>query len=161
MRFWVFLISVFIVDNCWARQVKVIDGDSLFIGSREIRLSGIDAPEYRQECYDENDEPYPCGKMALLALKEMLKDDIDCKTIAVDKYHRDVAVCYVDGKNINRQMVAKGWAVAYERYTHHYDQAQKEAKRLKKGIWRGRFIKPELYRVLMKKDKKAFESKKN
>ena len=33
-------------------QVKVIDGDSIFIGKREIRLSGIDAPEYKQSCYN-------------------------------------------------------------------------------------------------------------
>lgn len=29
-----------------AEPVKVIDGDSLFIGKTEIRLEGIDAPEY-------------------------------------------------------------------------------------------------------------------
>ena len=33
--------------------VRVIDGDSLRRGDAEIRLSGIDAPEYRQSCKDE------------------------------------------------------------------------------------------------------------
>ena len=31
-------------------QYKIIDGDSLIVNGQEIRLLGIDAPEYRQEC---------------------------------------------------------------------------------------------------------------
>ena len=33
-------------------KIYVVDGDSIFIGEREIRLSGIDAPEYHQSCFD-------------------------------------------------------------------------------------------------------------
>ena len=36
--------------------VKVIDGDSLRRGDIEIRLSGIDAPEFLQTCQDENEQ---------------------------------------------------------------------------------------------------------
>ena len=51
-------------------QVKVIDGDSIFIGKREIRLSGIDAPEYKQPCYNAAGKAYPCGELAFRALKK-------------------------------------------------------------------------------------------
>ena len=42
-------------------EVIITDGDSLKIGKEKIRLSGIDAPEMKQICYDENDSPYACG----------------------------------------------------------------------------------------------------
>ena len=32
-----------------AGYVKVIDGDSLMVGTTEVRLEGIDAPEYKQK----------------------------------------------------------------------------------------------------------------
>ena len=31
-------------------QIKVVDGDSLEIKGKRIRLAGIDSPEYRQHC---------------------------------------------------------------------------------------------------------------
>jgi len=162
MRFFMFVLWCFLgISDVAAAQIKVVDGDSLFIGKREIRLSGIDAPEYRQECYNAAGDSYPCGKLAFQALKKLVKEDLDCKTVAVDRYKRDVAVCYSAGRNINRRMVAQGWAVAYDRYTHQYDKAQKKAKRLKKGIWQGRFMKPELYRALMRAEKKAANLNKN
>ena len=45
-------------------EVIITDGDSLKIGKEKIRLSGIDAPEMKQICYDENDSPYACGHVA-------------------------------------------------------------------------------------------------
>ena len=47
-----------------ANQVRVIDGDSLQIRKEKIRLSGIDAPEINQICYDHNDSTYTCGHVA-------------------------------------------------------------------------------------------------
>ena len=44
-------------------KVKVVDGDSFFLDGREIRLFGIDAPEYGQYCFDRynNKPPMNCG----------------------------------------------------------------------------------------------------
>ena len=36
--------------------VRVVDGDTLVMHERKIRLSGIDAPEARQNCLDENNQ---------------------------------------------------------------------------------------------------------
>lgn len=132
-------------------KIKVVDGDSIFIDKREIRLSGIDAPEYHQLCYDENGQEYECGQEALKALRQLAGPDLQCKTLVRDRYKREVAVCESNGININKKMVEIGWAVAYKRYTNDYDQAEKEAKKKKRGIWQGRFMKPELYRILHKK----------
>ena len=45
-------------------EVIITDGDSLKIGKEKIRLSGIDAPEMKQICYDETASPYACGHVA-------------------------------------------------------------------------------------------------
>ncbi len=134
-----------------AGRIKVVDGDSLFIGSREIRLSGIDAPEYHQLCLDKDGFKYECGKEARKALARLAGPDLKCRTLVRDKYKRDVAVCESNGINLNRKMVEDGWAVAYKRYTDEYDAAEKRAKKKHLGIWQGKFMKPELYRILRKK----------
>lgn len=150
MRFWLAVILLAVASPCQAK-VKVIDGDSLVVDGREIRLSGIDAPEYFQFCYDAQGLKYECGKRATQALRSLAGADTICETLTVDRYNREVAVCTSQGKNLNLRMVELGWAVAYDRYTHEYDKAQEKARRNKKGIWQGRFMKPELYRALKRK----------
>lgn len=149
MKFAMVFLSIFLFTGAAvSAKVKVIDGDSILLNEREIRLSGIDAPEYHQFCYDAANKAYHCGDDSFKALQKMINERLECKTITVDRYKRDVAVCYVDGEDINRKMILSGWAVSYNRYSHEYDDAEKEAQRNKRGIWRGRFMKPELYRAL-------------
>ncbi len=149
-------IIVLLVDGqtVAAERVKVIDGDSLRLGNKEVRLHGIDAPEYKQWCHDARDEAYPCGKMAFEALKRMSEGGVKCKKVTIDRYKREVSVCFDGvGENINEKMVASGWAVAYGRYTQAFTEVEKEAKRQKIGIWQGRFMIPELYRAYIQEQK--------
>ena len=61
-------------------EVIITDGDSLKIGKEKIRLSGIDAPEMKQICYDENDSPYACGEDSKSNLKAIINaPDYDIK----------------------------------------------------------------------------------
>ncbi len=131
-----------------AADIYVIDGDSIRIDDREIRLSGIDAPEYFQTCRDKNNRDYDCGQQAREFLASLVGPDLHCEKIVTDKYKREVSVCKSGGINLNEAMVRNGWAVAYQRYTHDYDTAQKEAKERRLGIWQGKFLKPEFYRIL-------------
>ena len=55
-----------------AAPAIAVDGDSLEIGSRRIRLMGIDAPEYDQFCKKNNGELYPCGQLAADYLKTLI-----------------------------------------------------------------------------------------
>ncbi len=133
-------------------EIKVLDGDSLEIDGRDIRLVGIDAPEYLQLCYDKNGEKYECGQEALRYLQKLVADslksggNIACKKEGVDRYKRDLSVCYADKLNLNKEMVRSGWATVYR---HDMFQADEdEAKKAKRGIWQGRFMRPELYRAL-------------
>ena len=47
-------------------------------------------------------------------------------------------------------MVRSGWAVVYKSGDAAYLEAQADAKRAKLGIWQGKYMKPELYRILFK-----------
>ncbi len=131
-------------------KIKVVDGDSIFIGETEIRLQGIDAPEYYQNCYDANKREYRCGDRAYKALLSLVNEDLYCKKVSEDYYKRTVAICYSAEKDINREMVRQGWAVAYDQYSDIYVEEEKYAKKNKKGIWQGKFMRPEFYRALEK-----------
>ena len=153
-KVWVFAAGVLFLAAgaaSAAQKVKVIDGDSIVVNGVEMRLEGIDAPEYHQVCYDADKKGYRCGIKArdyLLRLTAGKK--VNCKKLSVDRYKRQVSVCYAGGRDLNREMVSAGWAVAYDRYSDDYVGAEKEAKKQRRGIWQGKFMKPELYRILMK-----------
>lgn len=51
-------------------RVTVIDGDTLEMHGKRIRLHGIDAPESGQTCRSQSGKTYRCGQ---LAAKQMTK----------------------------------------------------------------------------------------
>lgn len=127
---------------------NVVDGDSLRRGDTDIRLHGIDAPEYRQTCQDKHGAEYPCGKQAANALRSLVREgEVSCSSIETDRYGRAVAVCRIGNLDINGEMVRLGWAVAYTRHSLSYVRLETEARRAKRGIWTGRFEQPEDYRA--------------
>ncbi len=126
---------------------RIIDGDTLVWKGRRVRLHGMDAPEMDQTCRDESGEVYMCGWRARQHLKEIISDrPMFCDRVTTDRYGRDVAVCLVDGIDIGERMVLDGWAVAYIRYSRAYAWAENEARRNRRGLWRGTFTMPETWR---------------
>ncbi|MBI2254754.1 MAG: thermonuclease family protein [Proteobacteria bacterium] len=121
----------------------ITDGDTIRIGNERIRLHGIDAPESRQNCETASGESYPCGAQATKKLAEFIGNrDVDCEVKDTDRYQRAVAVCLVDGENINAWMVKSGWAVAYRKYSMDYVADEDAAKDAKVGLWLGEFVNP-------------------
>ena len=47
------LLFIILFSFSATAQIRVVDGDSLEINNKKIRLIGIDAPEYYQTCFDE------------------------------------------------------------------------------------------------------------
>lgn len=132
-------------------NASVKDGDSLVLNGIEVRLHGIDAPEYNQRCEASAGE-YPCGREAARALRNLLRGrTINCRGLDTDRYGRAVSVCKDGDLEINREMVRQGWAVAYIRHSVSYLKAQQEAKQARRGIWQGRFEMPESYRARNRK----------
>ena len=146
-------------------SAKVVDGDTIHIVSQgkfgqlyKIKLEGIDAPELKQMCLDQNGKEWECGKEAAKALKEKLES---CeKTVKCyvelgkkDKYKRYIGTIQQQDveepfmvHDINYLMVYEGWTVAYLKYSKKYKDAQEYAQEHKKGIWNGKFLDLAFYR---------------
>jgi len=125
------------------RKYKIIDGDSLVLNGQEVRLLGIDAPEYRQTCTLESGDIYACGKQSRLYLVELVKSgNLNCTGWQEDKYQRLLAICYTGKDEINSIMVRNGWAVSYG----DYETEEAKARNLKVGVWQGGFDSPKAWR---------------
>lgn len=129
-------------------RVVVLDGDSLRLKGRDIRLYGIDAPEYGQSCQLANGKSYKCGRDARTFLRKLVAGhSVKCRQIDLDRYDRDIAVCTAGETELNLAMVESGWAVAYLSHSFNYARAEKKARKAGRGIWRGKFVEPEDWRA--------------
>jgi hypothetical protein len=58
-----------------------------------------------------------------------------------------VARCSVGSVDVNRIMVATGYAIAYRHYSPDYVSAEESARVNKRGLWAGTFEMPREYRA--------------
>ena len=124
-------------------KYKIIDGDSLVVNGQEIRLLGIDAPEYRQTCTFQNGKTYECGKQSRLHLVKLAKSGkLNCTGWEEDKYQRMLAVCKAGDIEVNAQMVKDGWAISYG----DYEGEEAHAREFASGVWQGGFDSPKTWR---------------
>ena len=115
-----------------AEVLRVIDGDSITVRvdqtSYRIRLAEIDAPEMDQAW----------GEESKSALQEKLgNEEVALEIIDVDRYSRLVARVFLNGRQINREMVEEGHAWVYLEYLRDETLLDPEGKAKKKklGLW--------------------------
>jgi len=115
---------------------KIIDGDSLKVRkgnkSIELRLWGIDAPEFDQPGAEESEQ-------ALLALIDKAQLTLNIKD--VDKYGRLVVIAHKEHVNINEEMVKTGHAWVHIYYCllppcGQWLIYEKQAQKLGIGFWK-------------------------
>ena len=125
-----------------AGPATVNDGDSITVSGHRIRLFGIDAPEGKQTCVA-GGQRWRCGRSATRALRKRISGrSVVCTERDRDGYGRVVAVCRVDGQDINAWMISQGMAVAYRKYSRAYVGQERSAKAARRGMWRGQFVPP-------------------
>ncbi|WP_086740847.1 thermonuclease family protein [Erythrobacter colymbi] len=128
-------------------KAEVIDGDSLRVAGTEVRLFGVDAPEYAQTCFD-NGATVPCGAMAKDALEGLIGGGVlVCVSHETDAYGRAVARCRTSGVDVGDALVSSGWATAFRRYSDEYVAAEARARASSAGIWQWDFQSPEDFRA--------------
>ena len=97
--------------------VSVIDGDSLMVthagGKKEVRLYGIDAPEFDQAF----------GRQARAFTRSLvLQKKVTVEAVEIDKYGRTVAKVNTPEGCVNERLIAEGCAWVYKRYCKAGDQ---------------------------------------
>jgi len=130
-----------------AQDLYIKDGDSFVLNGTEIRLWGIDAPEFEQECI-KNQISYPCGQVSKMALESLMAENMPiCTKKYKDRYGRDISQCTVGGLDLGSMMVNIGHAVDYERYSKgFYQHEQATAQKRKSGLWTGEFEMPWIWK---------------
>ena len=163
--FAVFIWVISFLDTHDAKQFSgravVVDGDSLVLNGKRLRLIGIDAPELAQIC-ERSGVEWNCGRASRRALAQKIRNETtNCTSKGLDRYDRWLVVCSVDGDEINAWLVKQGWAVDYGGYASE----EAEAIRHSTGIWSGEFEVPQEWRRANRGDttdyKSGFESLKN
>jgi endonuclease YncB( thermonuclease family) len=127
-------------------EVRVIDGDSLSLNGRMVRLWGIDAPELQQGC-TRGSETYACGRAARERLRALARNGaVTCDGIGTDQYDRLLAVCHTGAVDVNATLVREGFAFDFGGYSPE----EVEARAARRGVWAGDNERPRAYRDRMK-----------
>lgn len=123
----------------------VLNGKTVQVDGVQIVLWGIETPALAQSCTREG-EPYPCGKAARRYLIDLTSGlDVACDIVTAG-YLRMVGRCHVGDVDLALLMVAAGHAFDRLGPNGPYRQVQTEARAAGKGVWSGRFQRPELWR---------------
>lgn len=127
-----------------ARVKFISDGDSFVLESGErVRMIGINAPELADKFGPESKE-----HLARLIRGKTVLLESDPQNDDRDVHGRLLRFVSVDGTDINRQMIADGWAYAFLRYKFArsrrdaYRDAESSAKTSGAGIWNSGAIRP-------------------
>ena len=138
-----FFVTYFDVKSS---EIKVIDGDTIYLKNEKIRFSGIDTPEIKQTC-NKNNETIKCGIQAKeLLINKIGNNKVKCVKNGIDKYNRILAECFVNNQSLSKYLVREGYAFAYRKYSTKYVQDEDYAKKNKKGMWAMTFEYPWDYR---------------
>jgi len=130
------------------------DGDTLHINGRRsygecrnghsVVLYGIDAPELKQTCHHQGTD-WPCGRQAASTLLRLTRGKtVTCVGNSQDAEGSLIAVCRVDGQDLNMIMVRAGMAVAVGA---RYALEEGAARTAHAGMWMGAFERPADWRA--------------
>ena len=137
-------------------HTRVTDGDTIKVtgdGSKiTIRLVGIDAPETSKKKH-ESGQPFSQKSTKYLA-SLLLRKSVDVKSYGTGRYGRTLGVVFVNGMNVNLEMVKAGLAEVYRGRPAKgldlkpYLRAEKEARNAGRGMWSlgDRYVSPREWR---------------
>ena len=141
------LLGVVVLSLLWcnvslANNLKIVDGDTIVLNGEKIRFSGIDTPELKQTCLQDNQE-VACGIAAkMLLVKKIGNNTPECISEGKDVYKRTLAECFINGESLSSFLVRSGYAFAYRKYSKKFVKDEDFAKANKLGMWAMTFQYP-------------------
>ena len=143
---WILFIFFLNCNISFADSLKIVDGDTIVLNVEKIRFSGIDAPELKQTCI-QNDQVVECGIYAKMLLVKKIGNSIPkCISEGKDVYKRIIAECFVNGESLSKFLVRSGYAFAYRKYSKKFIKDEEFAKTNKAGMWSMTFQYPWSFR---------------
>lgn len=125
-------------------RARVIDGDTLEIAGKRIRLGGIDAPERAETCQDAQGKTWRCGDWATEQARRLTSgQSLTCLDLGQRSFERVVGRCYLNGRDLAVLLIEAGAARPCLRFARAQGQAQAYlraeavAKAARAGIHRG------------------------
>ncbi len=127
----------------------VVDGGSLRIGGRRIRLLHIDACEIGQPATQAGDR-IDCGAWARAAMDALIGDSrLACENHGLDRHSRVLSHCRTgDGVNVALAAVRAGIAFVGDprRAPKVFTEAERDARSRGLGVWGFTVERPDVYR---------------
>ncbi len=118
-----------------AAAVAVVDGETLRLDDRVVRLRGVLAPPRGRVCRRGDGAAFDCGAAAADGLARLVGDrDVTCRLAGRDRSGFPQGTCRAGGADLNRAMIAGGWARA-EPGTPALAAAEAEARAGARGLW--------------------------
>ena len=138
----IMFLSLLTCNISFADSLRVVDGDTIVLNGEKIRFKGIDAPELKQTCLQDNQE-LDCGMIAkILLFKKIGNNTPECIREGKDVYKRTLAECFVNGESLSSFLVKSGYAFAYRKYSKKFIKDEDFAKANKLGMWAMTFQYP-------------------
>jgi endonuclease YncB( thermonuclease family) len=96
-----------------ADAIRIVDGETIGLGERIVRLDGVDAPARGEACRAASGESFDCGAAAAAALTRLVAGrPVACRIVGRDSFGRGLGQCEAAGADLNRALVGGGFAVA-------------------------------------------------
>lgn len=122
---------------------KIILGDKLSVAGAIVHLKGIDAPEKGQECHVASGRAFDCGLVSKTALMDLTAAvAVTCQLTGDNRNGVPEAQCFASGYDLSKGMVHTGWALAWPTKGTIYGAVERAARKARRGLWRGNFVKP-------------------
>ena len=144
----IFLISIFLlvflltINDIKSQELKVVDGDTIYLDGEKIRFTGIDTPELKQTCI-KNGTIDQCGLTAKKILIDKISNNsVECISEGKDQYKRTLAECFVNNESLSSYLVRSGYAFAYRKYSKKFIEDENYAKANHLGMWSMKFEYP-------------------
>ena len=136
------IIFFLIFNQVKSQDLRVVDGDTIYLNGEKIRFTGIDTPELKQTCIKEG-AINPCGVTAKEILVEKISDNkVECISEGKDQYKRTLAECFVNDESLSSYLVRSGYAFAYRKYSKKFIEDENYAKTNQLGMWSMNFEYP-------------------
>jgi endonuclease YncB( thermonuclease family) len=119
-------------------QVAVVDAGTLRLQDHVVRLLGVDPPVRGATCRSHDGTGFDCGAAATNAVAALIRETpVACRLSGHDNFGRPFALCEASGTDLNRAVIAAGWARA-DRTQPALRRDEENARTQGRGLWAAR-----------------------